>query len=118
MYTRSNRSNRLTRFNRSNLTEEQQLKKKLFHPNNLTVAKGWFSLSGLEGGERIFYLLPTIKTCVKSPFKDGLSTNRPEELVTVCSFTIFLQGHSYYLNGIWDVWEEVANVVTSNMNPC
>ena len=49
-----NRSNRLIRFNRSNSTEGQQFKKKRFHPNNLTVAKGWFSWLGLEGGGHTF----------------------------------------------------------------
>ena len=55
-----NRSNRLTRFDRFNATGGQQSKTYFFHSNNLTVAKGWFSQFGLEGGARLFQLLSTI----------------------------------------------------------
>ena len=45
----SNRSNTLTRFDRLKEAGGQQVKKCCFHHNNLTVAEGWFSQSGLEG---------------------------------------------------------------------
>ena len=50
MYNRSNRSNRLTRFNKLILAEGQQLKKQLLHREFLSVARAWFSWSGKQEG--------------------------------------------------------------------
>ena len=50
MYNGSDRPSRLTNFDRLNLAQEQRLQNQLFHQNNLTVAKDWFSQSGLDGG--------------------------------------------------------------------
>ena len=38
-------SNALTELDRLNLKEGQHFENKMAHPNNLTVAKGWFSQS-------------------------------------------------------------------------